>query len=494
MSLQVETHADPRRWKALSVLALIQFMLILDVTVVNVALPRIKSDLGFSQAGLAWVVDGYVLMAGGFLLLGGRMADILGRRRLFLIGVGLFAAASAVCGAAVDPAMLVLSRFAQGAGEALAAPASLGLIALLFPDPRERMKALGLWGGIAGLGGTSGTVISGVLVNYASWRWIFFVNLPVAAIALVVVPRLVNESRMVRGHARPDYAGAVTGTAGLICLVDGLLNAARHPWGSWQVTLPLVGGLALLGLMVLIEARSDNPLIPLTFFHNRTRVVTNFVTLFFSSSFFSYFFLLTLFEQQILHWSALKGGLSYLPFGITIGMGIGLGTALMPRIGVKPLLAAGFFGCAVGLFLTSQLDLQSTYTAGILPGMAVLGFFSGVSFPAIGNASLHEVTGQDSSLASGVQNAMQQVGGAIGLSCLVTLALRHAQGQMHGGTAPDLALIHGYALAWRIGAVLLLIGGVLVLALLERVLATPRNPEAELIAQPLEPVPVEATS
>src|SRR5437763_8840832 len=213
------TTPDPRRWKALGVLALIQFMLVLDITVVNVALPRIQHDLGFSRPGLAWVVNGYVLMAGGLLLLGGRMADILGRRRLFLIGVSLFAVASAVCGAAVDPGMLVASRFVQGAGEALAAPASLGLIALLFPDPRERMKALGIWGGIAGLGGTTGTVISGVLVDFASWRWIFFINLPVALFALVAVPRLVNESRMERGATRPDYWGALTGTAGLVAVV-----------------------------------------------------------------------------------------------------------------------------------------------------------------------------------------------------------------------------------------------------------------------------------
>ena len=484
--------ADPRRWKALAVLALIQFMLVLDVTVVNVALPRVQHDLGFSRPGLAWVVNGYVLMAGGFLLLGGRMADILGRRRLFLVGVGLFAAASAACGAAVDPGMLVASRFVQGLGEALAAPASLGLIALLFPDPRERMKALGMWGGIAGLGGTSGTVISGVLVNYASWRWIFFVNVPVALLAIAIVPRLVSESRMVRDNARPDVLGAVTGTAGLIAVVDGLLAAATHDWSAWQVTLPLIGGIALLGLMVLIEARSDAPLIPLEFFRNRTRVVTNFVTLFFASSFFSYFFLLTLFEQQILGWSPLHGGLSYLPFGISIGAGIGFGTALMPRLGVKPLLSAGFFGCAVGLWLTSTITVHSTYAANILPGMIVLGFFSGISFPAIGNASLHEVTGQDSSLASGVQNAMQQVGGAIGLSCLVTLALRHAVGQMAHGVTSAVASTDGYVLAWRIGAVLLAVGGVLVLGLLEQVLATPRNPEAELIAQPLEAVPVDA--
>ena len=402
-STPAAAQPDPRRWKALGVLGLIQFMLILDITVVNVALPRIQHDLGFSQAGLAWVVNGYVLMAGGLLLLGGRLADILGRRRLFLLGVGLFAIASATCGAAVDPGMLVASRFLQGAGEALAAPASLGLIALLFPDPRERMKALGLWGGIAGLGGTSGTVISGVLVDFASWRWIFFINLPVALFALTVVPRLVSESRMERDAHRPDYAGALTGTGGLIAVVDGLLQAATHPWGSAQVLLPLSGGLALLGLMVWIEARSDSPLIPLEFFKNHTRVVTNFVTLFFSSSFFSYFFLLTLFEQQVLGYSPLKGGLSYLPFGLTIGAGIGLGTALMPRVGVKPLLTAGFFGCAAGLFLTSGIDVHASYVSGVLPGMIVLGLGSGVSFPATGNPSLHEVTGQDSSLASGVQ-------------------------------------------------------------------------------------------
>ena len=471
---------DPRRWKALGVLGLIQFMLILDITVVNVALPRIQHDLGFSQAGLAWVVNGYVLMAGGLLLLGGRLADILGRRRLFLLGVGLFAIASATCGAAVDPGMLVASRFLQGAGEALAAPASLGLIALLFPDPRERMKALGLWGGIAGLGGTSGTVISGVLVDFASWRWIFFINLPVALFALTVVPRLVSESRMERDAHRPDYAGALTGTGGLIAVVDGLLQAATHPWGSAQVLLPLSGGLALLGLMVWIEARSDSPLIPLEFFKNRTRVVTNFITLFFSSSFFSYFFLLTLFEQQVLGYSPLKGGLSYLPFGLTIGAGIGLGTALMPRVGVKPLLTAGFFGCAAGLFLTSGIDVHASYVSGVLPGMIVLGLGSGVSFPATGNASLHEVTGQDSSLASGVQSAMQQVGGALGLACLVTLGLRHAAGQIRDGVVPAVALTHGYVLAFRVGAVLLVIGGVLVFFLLEHVLVQPHSSVAEL--------------
>jgi EmrB/QacA subfamily drug resistance transporter len=425
-------------------------------------------------------------MAGGLLLLGGRLADILGRRKVFLLGVAIFAIASASCGAAVDPAMLVVSRFLQGAGEALAAPASLGLIALLFPDPVERIKALGLWGGIAGLGGTSGTVISGALVNYASWRWIFLVNLPVALFALSMVPRLVSESKMVRDAHRPDYAGALTGTGGLIAVVDGLLQAARHSWGSGTVLLPLLAGVALLALMVVIEARSDAPLIPLSFFRNRTRVVTNVTTLFFSSAFFSYFFLLTLFEQQVLHYSPIKGGLSYLPFGITIGMGIGIGTALMPRIGVKPLLAFGFFACAIGMVLTSGIDVHSTYVGGVLPGMVVLGFGSGCCFPSTGNASLHEVSGQDSSLASGVQAAFQQVGGALGLSVLVTIGLRHAAGQLRHGVPDALAVTHGYVLSYRVGAGMLLIGGVLVLLLLEHVIATPRQAEAESAVDPSE--------
>ena len=475
-------NPDPRRWRALGVLALIQFMLVLDVTVVNVALPRIQHNLGFTHAGLAWVVNGYVLAAGGLLLLGGRMADVVGRRRVFLAGVGLFAAASAVCGAAVDPGMLVAARFVQGAGEALAAPASLGLIALLFPDPVERMKALGVWGGIAGLGGTSGTVISGVLTDLASWRWIFLINLPVAAVALLAVPRLVSESRMVRSAGRPRVAGALIGTAGLVAIVDGLLAAASHPWTGRPVLGPLAGGAVLLVLMVAVEARSDSPLIPLEFFANRTRVVTNVVTLCFSSAFFSYFFLLTLFEQQIRGWSPLVGGVSYLPFGLTIGAGIGIGTALMPRVGVKALLGTGFFGCALGLALTSGINAGASYPGRILPGMVVLGLFSGISFPAIGNAALHEVTGQDSSLASGVQSAMQQLGGAIGLACLVTLALRHAAGQVHGGVRPAVAAVHGYVLAFRVGTALLLIGGVLVLALLERVAAERREPLAEPLA------------
>jgi EmrB/QacA subfamily drug resistance transporter len=482
---QVHTAgADPRRWQALIVLALIQFIQVLDVTVVNVALPSIKHDLGFSQAGLAWIVNSYVIMAGGLLLLGGRLADLYGRRLLFLLGVAVFAVASAVCGSAVGPAMLVSSRFAQGVGEALAAPAALGLIALLFQDSKERMKALGIFGGVAGIAGVTGVVISGVLTDLASWRWIFFLNVPVAVFALIMVPRLVTESRMVRQHQRVDFTGAVTGTVGLVAMVYGLLQAADHALGAWPVWLPVLLGLGLVAGMVAIESRSPDPLIPLRFFANRTRVVANVVGLLFLSAFVSYFFLMTLFEQQVLGFSPLEGGLAYLPVGISMGVGIGLGAGLMPRLGVRLLLTVGFLGVALGLFLTGGITATSSYAGGVLPGMVLFGLFSGLAVPSIGNAALHEVTGQDAGLASGVQQAVQQVGAALGLAFLVTLAVRATSDQINHGVLPPVAATHGFAQSFRVAALLTAVAGILVLALLEQVSAQPRNAVAELEISP----------
>src|SRR6266536_2288915 len=440
--------------------------------------PRIQHDLHFSHTGLAWVVSGYVLMAGGFLLLGGRLADLFGRRRLFLAGVIVFGAASVTCGAAVSPAMLVSSRFVQGTGEALAGPAALGMIPVLFPDSRERMKALGVWGGIAALGGTFGTVISGALTDL-DWRWIFYINIPVAAFALLMVPRVLPESRMARQGHRIDAAGAVTATGGLVAVVDGLLQAASHPWGSWQVLLPLLAGAALLAVMVAVEARSPEPLIPLRFFANRTRVTSNVLSLALFAAFIGYVFLLTLFQQQVLGYSPLKTGLLFLPLGIGIGAGIGLGTWLMPHIGVKALLSLGLLGSAAGLLLASYIHADSSYASGVLPGLIVFGVFSGMTYPGLINGALHQVTGQDSGLGSGVQTSMQQIGSALGLATLVTLALRHAGGQISHGVLPAVAQTHGYALSFRVGAAVLAVAGVLVLVLLEHVTTKLRIAAAE---------------
>jgi EmrB/QacA subfamily drug resistance transporter len=472
----------PRRWLALAVLAAMQFMLVLDVTVVTIALPRIQHDLHFSHQGLAWVVNGYVLMAGGLLLLGGRLADLFGRRRLFVAGVFAFGAASAACGAAVSPSMLVSSRFVQGFGEALAGPAALGMIPVLFPDSRERMKALGVWGGLAALGGTFGSVISGALTGLATWRWIFYINLPVVMFALFMVPRVMPESRMAREGHRIDSAGAVTATGGLVAVVYGLLQAATHPWGSRPVLLPLLGGVVLLAVMAVWEARTTDPLVPVRFFANRTRVTSNVVSLVLFAAFIGYVFLLTLYMQQVLGYSPLKAGVVCLPLGIGIGGGMVVATGLMPRIGVKAVLAVGFLGSAAGLLVAAGIHAGSSYASGILPGLLVFGVFSGICYPGLINGALHQVTGQDSGLGSGVQTAMQQIGAALGLATLVTLAVRHADGQVRHGTPPAIALTHGYALAFRVGAAMLAVGGVLVLALLEHVTAKPRTALAEVPA------------
>ncbi|GAA0405182.1 MFS transporter [Acrocarpospora corrugata] len=476
------TEADPRRWWVLALLSGLAFMILLDMTVVNVALPLIQDGLGFSDSGLTWVVNGYVLAAGGLLLLGGRLADVYGRRRLLLIGVVVFAVSSIVCGAAVSQGMMIGGRFAQGAAEAISAPASLGLIALLFTDPKERTKALGIWGGLVALGGTLGYVISGVLTDLTSWRWIFFINVPIALAVLLVLPRLVTESKMVReqGH-RLDVAGAVTSTGGLVAIVYGLLQVAENAWDSAAVLVPLIGGVVLLLSMIVIERRARNPLIPLTFFANRTRSVINLTSLFFMAAFISYTFMLTLFEQHVLGYSPLQSGLAYLPLGFAIGAGIGLGTVLTPRLGVKLVAGGGFAGAGVGLILTSMVDVDASYLGGILPGMIVFGVFAGATMPAATNAALHGVTVQDSSLASGVQSTMQQIGGALGLAVLIPLAIRYTTEEVARGVAVEAAVTSGYVLAFRIGAGMMILGGVLILALFERVDPELRDPTAEIV-------------
>lgn len=442
-------------------------MLVLDVTVVNVALPHIQSDLGFSRAGLAWVVDGYVLTAGGLLLLGGRLADLLGRRRMFMIGVVLFAGASALSGSAADPGMLVASRFLQGVGEAIASPAAFGLVALLFTQPKERAQAIGIFGGVAGLGGTLGPVISGLLISGLSWRWIFFVNVPVAVFAVLAVARMVDESRAERvpvgdGRSRPDVAGAVVGTAGLCGIVYGFIAAGNHPWGSSQVVVPLIAGIVALAMFVGLERRAEDPLIPPRFLRNTTRVTANAANLVFASVFFTVFFLMTLYFEQTLHFSALRTGLAYLPVGLFIGLGIAISSSLVPKVGVKALLVSGAAFFATGTLLLSRITVHGSYWSESLPGLAVMALGAGLSFAAFGNASMHEVSGQDASLASGVNSTAQSVGGSIGLALLATLALRHASNAAAHGVPLTVAATNGAVLAFKIGAVIALAGGVMV--------------------------------
>jgi EmrB/QacA subfamily drug resistance transporter len=475
-----EMIADPRRWKALVVLALFQFMVIIDITVVNVALPSIQKALHFSGESLAWVVDGYALMAGGLLLFGGRVGDLFGRRRLFLIGATLFAVASFASGAAQNHTMLIMSRFAQGAGEALASPAALALIVLLFTDPKERTKALGIWGGLAGLGGTAGVLISGLIVNFISWRWIFFINVPIAAIAIALVPGLVSESKAETTSRKVDVPGAVLVTGGVLALIYGFLAASRHSWGSPTVALPLVIGVGALLALVVVETRTRDPLIPMRFFSNRTRVSANLATAVMASGMFGMFFLMTLFLQNTLGYSPLKTGLAYAPFGLGLIAGIIVSTNILDRVGTKAVTAAALTIAGLGMLrLAAVVGLDSSYLGDLLPSILLQSFGMGAAFPALQIASLHEVSVEDAGLGSGVQNTVVQIGGSLGLAVLVTLAFRRTASALAEGLSPGVAAVHGYTLAFGAAAFAMFGAAVLAFLLVPGRVRQPAVPELE---------------
>lgn len=470
--------ADPRRWKALSVLLLIQFMIILDVSVVNIALPAIQEDLDFSPSGLTWVVDSYVLVAGSLLLFGGRLGDVLGRRRMFLAGVAVFGVASLVCGIAQDSATLVAGRLAQGLGEALAAPAALGLIALLFTDNAERVKAIGLFGGISGIAGTSGPIISGALVEYSTWRWIFLINLPVAIAALVLVPRLVDGRSDRGGPMGLDVRGAVLVTAGLSGIVFGLIEAAVKDFSDPTVVGPLAGGLVLLALFAVSQRTARDPLLPLSFLRERTRLATDGVALLFSTVFFAQFFVTTLYLQTVLGFGPLRTGLGFLPFGIAVGVALGLATKLIPKVGLRPIIVTGLVLAAAGALAFTRITADGSYTTQVLPASVLIALGSGLVLPALGNGAVHGVTDRDAGLASGLLQSVQQIGGAIGLAVLTTLSLRRAEDQIAAGVDPAVAITDGYVLALAVGVGVLLVAAVLAATGLRKGDGSDRDPAA----------------
>lgn len=459
---------DPRRWRVLALLGLVQFMFLLDSTIVNPALPTIQQDLHFSTSGLAWVVNGYTLMAGGFLIVGGRMADLFGRRRMFIAGVALFALASALSGLAQDPAMLVCSRFAQGLGEAIASPAALSLVVVTFTDHGERGKAVGAFGAIAGLGATLGVVVSGVIVDEINWRWIFLVNIPVAAVVLLFLPRMVRESRMA-GEPRIDYLGAVLVTGGLATVVDALLQASTHSWGSSTVLIPLAIGAGLLAAFVVSQAVGSDPLIPRRFLRNRTRVSANVATMFVTASFFALFFSLTLYMQEVLHYSALRTGLAWGPFGLMLLLGFVVSAQLLPRVGVKAGLIAAYLISASGLYLLSRIGPSGDYAGRLLPGMLLVAFGQSISFIGLLNAALHRLGPSDAGLGSAMQSTSQQLGGSLGLAVLVSIGLRDIGHQVAGGATQALAATHGFSLVIELGVAVMAAGAVIVFIAFERI-------------------------
>jgi EmrB/QacA subfamily drug resistance transporter len=470
---------SPLRWWALVVLALAQFMVVLDVTIVNVALPAIQTDLGFSAEGLQWVVNAYTLAFGGLLLLGGRMADLLGRRRLFVVGLGLFAVASLAGGFATSEGMLIAVRAVQGVGGALLSPAALALLTVTFPAGRERNVALGVWGALAGIGGTLGVVAGGVLVDSLGWEWIFFVNVPVAAVTILAAPAVIAESRRVtRARASFDVPGAVLGTAGLLALVGAVIRTDAAGWGSGQVLGLFGAAVVLLGLFLVAEARAADPLVPLRLFRVRGLSVSALALALNGGAFLGMFFLTALYLQQVHGDSALEAGAHFVPMGIAAIASAVVGAQLVTRFGTRPAYLGGTLVGAIGLLLLSRAGADSGYAAGVLPGLIVFGL--GLPLVGVANqiAAVAEVPHEDAGAASGVITAAFQVGGAIGLALISTAATTRTGDALAAGAAQADALAQGFERG------LLIAAGLAVLNLLVGAVRAPRiKPDAAMVAE-----------
>jgi EmrB/QacA subfamily drug resistance transporter len=450
-----------RRWVALVVLCLVQFMLTVDDTIVNVAMPSIRHDLAFSVSSLAWVANAYWLMFGGFLLLGGRISDLIGRRRLLLAGLVAFTLASLINGLAWTPGVLIGARAVQGLGSAMVSPAALALITLMFREPGERARALGVWGGIAGAGGALGVLLGGALTDLLSWRWIFYINVPVGIAVLVLIPVLIPVDRAA-ARRRFDIAGAVTVTGGLLALVYALLAVTTYGWDS-PVILGSLGGCAvLLATFVVVEARHRAPLVPLRFFSQRITSVAVVVGLLTPSAFAGMFFLLTLYLQTLLNYSPFQTGVSYLSLVVAMMAAIAVGAGrLIPRLGVRPVLASGLAIMAVGLATFVRLPLDGSYWRDVAPGLALVGFGAGWAFISVTIAALAKVRPEETGLASGIINAAQQVGGALALAVYVLVATTSATGLLDSGASPAHAQVGGYRAAFLVGTIIAAVGALI---------------------------------
>jgi EmrB/QacA subfamily drug resistance transporter len=439
---------DPRRWKALAVLGVAYLMVVLDVSIVNVALPSIQQDLEFAPEDLQWVVSAYALTFGGFLLLGGRAGDLLGRRNLFMIGLFFFALFSLICGLAVSSGMLIAARALQGLAGAILSPSVFSITLVTFPEGAERNKALGILGAIAGSGAAIGVLLGGVLTEYAGWEWIFFVNVPIGLAALFFVPRLVKESRA-EGLARNfDATGAVTVTASLMLLVYGLTQSNNVGWASAQTIGVLLASVVLMAAFLVTETRSRSPLVPLGIFRRRTLAGANMIGFGLGTMVFGMFFLLSLYMQQVLGFSAMETGVGYLAVALTAIVASGAAQALVTRLGVKPVLALGMILLGVGLVLFTQVSVDGSYVADLLPGFILIGVGLGFSFVPVSIAALAGVSGREAGLASGLINTSQQIGGALGLAVLTTISTTRTENLLEQGVAQPQALTDGFSLAF----------------------------------------------
>jgi EmrB/QacA subfamily drug resistance transporter len=441
------------RWLALLVLCLGDLMIVLDVTIVGVALPSIREDLGFSETSLAWVVNAYLLTFGGFLLLGGRLGDLFGHRRLFLAGIVLFTLASAACGLANSQELLVVARAVQGLGGAVVSAVALSLMMTLFTQPADRAKAMGIFGFVASGGGSIGVLLGGIITNALDWHWIFLVNVPVGVLVLVLTLRLVPGYRAEGVDGRLDVGGAFTVTASLMLAVYAIVNGNQEGWMSAQ-TLGLLGAAAvLLAVFLWIESRVASPLMPLRLFKLRNVSVANVVGVLWAAAMFAWFFLSALYLQLVLGYSPLQVGLAFLPGNLIMGvLSVGLSAKLVMRFGIRPPLGVGLSLAAVGLLLFARAPVDGSFVVDVLPAMVLLGLGAGMAFNPVLLAAMGDVEQSEAGLASGVVNTSFMMGGALGLAILASLAASRTESLAASGDGPLVALTGGYHVAFLVGA------------------------------------------
>jgi EmrB/QacA subfamily drug resistance transporter len=460
--------SDPHRWRILAVVATAFFMTILDVSIVNVALPSIGKDLHFSQENLQWVITAYAIAFGGFLLLGGRAADLLGRRRVFFVGVAVFTLASLVCGLSQSEGMLIAARAVQGLGAAIISPAALSIVMTSFEEGAERNKALGIWGALGGSGAAVGVLAGGVLTKYLGWEWIFFVNVPVGALVLALTPGIVPESRREGAERQYDALGAVLVSGGLALLVYTISKAPDVGWGTTRTIFLLVASGALLVAFLVNERRAHDPLMPFSIFRVRTLAGANIVGWLLGAVLFANFFLLTLYVQDVLGYSALKTGVTFVATAGTAVVSAGVAQALTTRFGPKPIIVIGLALMTGGMIFYSQIPVNGSYASDLLPGYVMVGVGIAFAYVPVSIAALAGVGEREAGLASGLINTSQQIGGAVGVAVASTVFTSRFKTLTHEGTPIPTALTHGYGAAFWALAVFGVLAIVAALTLIRR--------------------------
>jgi EmrB/QacA subfamily drug resistance transporter len=462
------TILDARtRWLALIVVCLGDLMIVLDVTIVGVALPSIREDLGFSETSLAWVVNAYLLTFGGFLLLGGRLGDLFGHRRLFLIGIGVFTAASLACGLATSQGLLIAARSVQGLGGAIVSAVALSLIVMLFTEPAERAKAMGVFGFVAAGGGSIGVLLGGIITDVLSWHWIFLVNVPIGIAVVVLSLRVLPAARVATGAQRLDVAGAVTVTASLMLAVYAIVNGNEVGWTTFRTLGLLAASAVLLGSFLVIESRVQSPLMPLRLFKLRNIATSNVVGVLWAAAMFAWFFLSALYLQLVLGYSPLQVGLAFLPGNLIMAVfSLGLSAKLVMRYGIRAPLGVGLTLAAIGLILFARAPVDGTFLVDVLPSMILLGIGAGMAFNPVLLAAMSDVDQSEAGLASGIVNTSFMMGGALGLAVLASLAASRTETLLGSGESEVAALTGGYHVAFLVGAIFALAAAVIGAALL----------------------------